>query len=243
MIGIKQLLILLLLSVSVNGFSQIKAGRIVFERKTNIEKEFNDSDNDEEFKDFLKKNKFKIEDFELFFNDTLSIFKPIITDEVDELSWATSRNTVLQNTASNQQTLELSMWGQILLVKDSIQTKQWLITDSKRVIGNYECRKAIWQKNDSTRIYAWYSSEILANAGPEGFNGLPGTILGLATEDGGVIYFAKSVEVLNPKETDFKVDIKRKKVFTLEELRTKLNEEYGKEDWGRKVIARVFRWM
>ena len=69
------------------------------------------------------------------------------------------------------------------------------MTSSKRKIAGYECRRVIWKKNDSTRIHAWYSQELVPAVGPESFGGLPGTILGLATEDGGVVYFAKSVEV------------------------------------------------
>jgi GLPGLI family protein len=241
--GTKKILLLTLLIFSSNSFAQIKAGKIIFERKTNIEKEYKDADDNEEFSDYLKKYKIKIDSFELIFNDTLSIFKPIISDEVDELDWATSNNVVLQNQATLLQTLELSIWGQKLYIQDSIRPKQWKITESKRVIGNYECRKAIWQKNDSTRIYAWYSTEVLSNCGPEGINGLPGTILGLATEDGGVIYFAKSIQALTPNMEEFNIDIKRKKTFTYKELRVKLNEEYGKEEWGKKAISRIFRWF
>ena len=116
--GNKKILLLTLLILSSNSFSQIKAGKIIFERKTNIEKEYKDADDNEEFSDYLKKYKIKIDSFELIFNDTLSIFKPIISDEVDELDWATSNNVVLQNQATLSQTLELSMWGQKMYVQD-----------------------------------------------------------------------------------------------------------------------------
>ncbi|MCX6292662.1 MAG: hypothetical protein NT126_13025 [Bacteroidetes bacterium] len=42
-----------------------------------------------------------------------------------------------------------------------------------------------------------YKSFVLSSGfGPESFVGLPGAILGLATEDGSVIYFAKNVEAV-----------------------------------------------
>ena len=62
-------------------------------------------------------------------------------------------------------------------VQDSLPARNWKITDSKRSICGYECRKAIYQKNDSTRIYAWYTTALVPSVGPEGFCGLPGTIL------------------------------------------------------------------
>ena len=42
MAGINKLLILLLISISGKTFGQISAGKIVFERKTNLEKKFKD---------------------------------------------------------------------------------------------------------------------------------------------------------------------------------------------------------
>ena len=242
MIGTKHLLIIGFLSIINIANSQIKAGKIVYERKTNLEKEFKDV-NDSDFLDYIKKNKIKKDEFEMYFNDTISIFKPVLSDLVDEMSWATNTNTTLHSLTSNQYTIVLNMWGQELILEDTLSPKVWQITESKRVISNYECRKAIWQKNDSTRIYAWYSTEILANAGPEGFCGLPGTILGLATEDGGVIYFAKSVEVITPTEQDFVVEKKRKKVFTYQKLYDQLMEDYGNEKWGKEMIAEIFEWL
>lgn len=241
MIGIKHSLLLLVFLIQGMAFSQVKAGRIVFERKTNLQKQYKDQDSP--WFDFLENNKFKIDQFELFFNDTCSIFKPIITDENDQLSWTTTKNTVYQNGSKNQRLMKLTMWGQDIYVQDTMTKRQWKITESKRTIGNYECRKAIWQKNDSTRLYAWYSPEIVPTVGPEGFSGLPGAILGLATEDGGIIYFAKTVELIEPKAEDFKIDLKKKKIYSYTSLKTKLEEDYGNEKWGKGLFENLFRWM
>lgn len=240
--GNKQLLIIGFCSILHLSFGQIKVGKIVYERKTNLEKEFKNENNDD-FKDYIKKNKIKKDDFELFFNDTLSIFKPLLSDLSDEMSWATNTNTTLHTLGTNKFTLVLNMWGQELILEDTLRSKVWRITESKRIISNYECRKAIWQKDDTTRIYAWYSTEILADAGPEGFCGLPGTILGLATEDGGVIYFAKSVQLITPTTQDFVINKKRKKTFTYQQLYNQLMEDYGSKKWGKEMIVELFEWL
>lgn len=229
-------------ALSFLSSGQIKAGKIVFERKTNLEKELKDQ-MDDNLRDKIRQNKFKIDNFELIFNDTSFIFKPILSDEIDKLSWATDRNTIAQNNANNTRTMIMTLWDNEVYLQDTITPIVWKITDSKRTIDKYECRKAIWEKNDTTRIYAWYSTEILSDAGPEGLHGLPGTILGLATEDGGVVYFAKSVETITPKTEDFTIETKRKKVYSYEQLRKKLEEDYGSEDWGKGLFDRVFRWI
>ena len=94
--------------------------------------------------------------------------------------------------------------------------------------------------NDSTRIYAWYCDEISASVGPESFYGLPGAILGLATEDGGVIYFAKSIDVVRPPAAELFPEKTKEKIYEPAELRTMLEKQYGKEKWGKAMIKTVF---
>ncbi len=222
------------------SFSQINAGKIVFERRTNLDKQIIDGRMKSQVNE---NNKIRVELFDLYFNDSSSIFKPILSDEADPLSWATSRNTILQNFKSNEKLSELNISGQIVYVKDKNQIRNWKITESKRTIANYECYKAIWQKNDSTRIYAWFSVDIVTTVGPEGFNGLPGAILGLATEDGGIIYFAKSVEIITPKIEIFKINTGKKEVYSLEELKTKIEKDFGNTPRGKRILSDLFRWM
>jgi GLPGLI family protein len=188
-------------------------------------------------------DKIRVDLFDFYFNDTCSIFKPILSDEADPMSWTTSKNTVLQNFNSNQKLLILSIWGQQINVTDSNYSRKWKITDSKRTIANYECIKAVWQKDDSTRLYAWFSPEIVPSVGPEGFDGLPGAILGLATEDGGIIYFAKSVEEIKPTTEQFKVDLKKKDVYTMAELKVKIEKEFGSTPMGKRIFVDLFRWL
>jgi GLPGLI family protein len=240
MAGIKSYIAVICLVISTATNAQITAGKIVFERKTNLEKKFDDS----RMKDWLKDaGKTKVDMFELYFNDTCSVFKPVISDVADPTSWATNKNSVYQNFNANTKLFILGIWGTEIIVVDSNANRPWKVTENKRRIGNYMCRKAIWQKNDSTRIYAWFSDDIIPSVGPEGFNGLPGAILGLATEDGGIIYFAKSVEVMEPKREVLIADVKRKKVFTMPELKEKIEKEYGSTPWGKRMFDDLFRWL
>jgi GLPGLI family protein len=224
------------------GFSHaqlITSGRIVFERKTNLEKKFDDA----RMKEWLGGKKVKIDEFELLFNDTISIFKPIESNEVDRMSWVTSRSTVVQNEKLNEKLFVLDVAGQQIFVKDTITARQWKITDSKRTIDKYRCVKAVYEKNDSTRLYAWFSVDIVPSIGPEGFGGLPGAILGLATEDGGIIYFAKSVEFNEPKAETFIVNTKKKELFTPESLKVKFEKEMGGGGWATRMYDEMFRWL
>lgn len=242
-IGRIKVAFILIVFFQLNFFGQSSSGRIVFERKTNMEKKLKNI-NAEWVTDFIASQKIRKEEFELFFTDSCAIFKPIEDDEVsDDFDGLTSRNTIYQNFNSNSNQASYSIFQQdSYSVNSENQQRQWKITDSKRMIGMYECRKAIYQKNDSTRIYAWFSNEILSPSGPEGVNGLPGTILGLATEDGGVVYFAKLVELKEVDPDVFKISTKKKNTLTLPDFKQKVNEQMTDELWRNFLFEDLFRW-
>ncbi|MCD6066771.1 MAG: hypothetical protein K0S33_1597 [Bacteroidetes bacterium] len=229
--------ILLLVFFCTSAVAQIRQGKIVYERKTNLYKKFKDDN----VTDWLKEtDKNKTDMFELYFNDSLAVFKPQDSDLKEMMSWATSKNTVYQNFKDRKRFTIKSIWGETIYVQDSLYKRSWKITDSKRNICGYSCRKAIWQVNDSTRLYAWYCEEVIASVGPESFYGLPGAILGLATEDGGVIYFAKSVQVENVSQEVLVPKKVKGKVYETSELKTKLQKDFGKEKWGKAMLREHF---
>lgn len=218
--------------------SQITYGKITYERKTNLYKKFK---NNGDVKEWLKEeDKNKIDMFELYFNDTTSVFKPQESDLVERMSWATNKNVVYQNYKTNTRFTEKKIWGEQFYLSDSVRKLTWKLTDGKRNICGYQCRKAIWQANDSTRIYAWFCFEINPSIGPESLTGLPGAILGLATEDGGVIYFAKNVEVVKPEATTFVPKKTKQKIQNTSDLKAQLEKDFGKEKWGKAMIYNQF---
>jgi len=234
---IKYCCILFCFAISVTVEAQITQGKIVYERKTNLYKKFKDDN----VKDWIKEaDKIKTDYFELYFNDSLSAFKPQESELKEYYSWATGKNSVYQNFNKKTRFTIKKIWGEEVLLNDTLYTRQWKITDSKRNISGYNCRKAVWQADDSTRIYAWYSDDIISSTGPESFFGLPGAILGLASEDGGIIYFAKSVETISNDLSPLLPKKTKGKIYTSVELRTRLEKEYGKEKWGKAMIKNTF---
>lgn len=241
-VGIKAILmILFLVSEGIMWGQFYSSGTIYYTRRTNLQKRFKD----ERMKRFVNEdNKIKNDRFSLKFNDTISVFRYVAPTIPEENSWLTSKNEYFQYLNQQQQLTIFSFFGTQVYVKDSLPDRPWKITQNKRTICGYECRKAIYQKNDSTRIYAWYAPNITPSVGPEGFCGLPGAILGIATEDGGIIYFADKVEFIEiPKHTDLTVEIGKNKLFTLKQLREKLEKDYGNTPWGKRMFDDMFRWL
>ncbi len=224
-----------------SSFSQITSGKITFERKTNLMKKFTD----ERTKNWItEENKYNLDVFELYFNDSLSVFIPSEDESGKKgMSWATNKNSVAQNIKSGTRLSVLNIWGENAYVQDSLIDREWKITESKRKIGIYQCQKAMYKLNDSVTIYAWFSEEIIPSVGPETFRGLPGAILGLATEDGGVVYFAKKYEALKPDFDFAKITPKAgKKVYSHEQLKAKLKADFESKPWGKGLVDELFTW-
>ncbi len=218
--------------------SQISSGKITYERKTNLYKKFKSNS---EVKEWLKEeDKNKIDIFELYFNDSLSVFKAQESELVERMSWSTNKNTVYQNRNTRKRLTVKTIWGEKFLLDDTIRVSKWKITENKRNVCGYQCRKAILSVNDSTRLYAWFCSELNATVGPESLGGLPGVILGLATEDGGVIYFAKTVEIINPTLDVLLPKKSKDKLYKTADLKAQIAKDFGKEKWGKLMLYNQF---
>ncbi len=220
------------------AYAQITSGKIIYERKTNLLKKVKSNNYLREWVE--ETERVKIDVFELLFNDSASQFKPQETQVMDEKWFLVAKNSVYQNLHSRTFNCLVPILGDEAYIKDTIVKRQWKITDSKRTIAGYICRKAIWSPNDTTRIYAWYNNEIAVSTGPEIFNGLPGAILGLATEDGSIIYFAKSVEVNKFDPKVLRAPKSKDKIYTMVEFKKKLDKDFGKEPWGKILINGIF---
>ena len=214
--------------------------KITFQRRTNLEKRYDDP----RMKRMINNsNKIRNDEFTLFVNSSGSAFLPIESESEDRMSWLTSKNKYFQNLDERKQLIVFSLFGNNLYIKDSLPSRPWKITENTRNIAGYECRKAIYQKNDSTRIYAWYSAALIPSVGPEGFCGLPGTILGVATEDGGIIYFAKDITFISPKKTEMSYDLGKNKTQTIAELQEEIKKKFGNQPWGKNMFEDLFRWL
>ena len=229
--------ILLILNINIT-LGQITHGVILYERKTNLLKKYKSP----ESRRWLRGERVKIDRFNLHFSPEKSVFMPVESAVPSKADWATSKNTVLQNFDNNERVSVYNLFGDRKTVKDELVKRIWKITERKRTIAGYSCRRAIWSKNDSTRIYAWYTDQIIASTGPETFNGLPGTILGLATEDGGVVYFAKIVNEKYQNMDEIISDIKIKKTYTEKELKEELEQKSKSNPWMGRIINYLFEW-
>lgn len=218
--------------MTATSFAQMTSGKIVFYRKMNLKKMFKDNPRVAPMlNDDITWN---VDSFALYFDESRSAFLPIEGDEMERgmMKMLTPQNSTYKNLAKNERTVEMVMMGTPMTIKDTVKQRVWKVTDSRRRIAGYMCRKSVLEINDTTRLYAWFTSDIVPAIGPEGFDGLPGAILGFANEEGSIVYFAKRVEAMEPSEETMTPQGKSKDVFKEDELKALLLERMGK--WIKK---------
>ncbi len=217
--------------------AQIKTGKIQFEKKVNLQKR---DYYGIQFYGEYEMPKYSKNFYSLNFNDSVFVFTKNSNFESSDFGIGTELECSVNLNKKTRNTIFTSFSETSYLV-DTLMQYTWKITGQKRNIAGYNCRKAIWQKNDSTRIYAWFTEAIETPVGPDGFSSLPGAILGLASEDGSIVYFATSVEAKEIENKDLYIDFKNKKAISIKQFK-KQNEESEERKYIMKNIIKDLLW-
>lgn len=214
-------------------------GKITFERKLNQHKQM-----DEMMKnnpaggnmiDNFKKQvpRYKIDIFELTFIENESIYKPA-KDGISESKMMfgnipAEKNVVYNNYEKNTSTAQKVIYEKNYLIQDTLKHFDWKITEEFRKIAGFNCRRAETVIMDSIYVIAFYTEAILASGGPEGFNGLPGMILGIVIPRLNLTYFATKIDNYLPVANEIIAPIKGDKK-NYKEIYDSLNDSLKK--WG-----------
>ncbi|PKR80571.1 hypothetical protein CW751_09360 [Brumimicrobium salinarum] len=243
-IGSKLIAVISVFFISFWSFGQvISSGEIIYEKRTNLEKRYEGTQRfGGNSNKWIKEP--KIDKYVLYFNESASVFVPIPPDVGDEdREWSTMKNSTYRNYKENKMERQFSYYGSELYLRDSLKERDWIITENRREIAGFETKQALWIANDSTRIYAWYAERLTPSTGPESFGGLPGTILGLALEDGGVVYFAREVKTLS--EDDIYKQMpkgKEKDYYNKDSLKEFVIELFSGRGAGGRIFDDIFVW-
>jgi GLPGLI family protein len=238
-------LILLLFCLPVAQVSAqttfISSGRIEFERKTNQHLDLND---DSEWIVEMKKRipKFVTDVFELVFIGDISVYKLARETPDNKYTWGgkpSSSDLVVQNYGKRQLSIQRDIFEQTYLLQDSLRHFEWRITDEKREIAGFDCRKAVTRICDSVYVVAFYTDQIPVSSGPESFGNLPGMILGLAVPRLSITWFATRVELITPTAQLLQPALKGKKTNWV-----KYNADLQKamKDWGKEGASNMWKF-
>lgn len=78
---------------------------------------------------------------------------------------------------------EREFFGRDFLISGKARECEWKMTGEKKMIGEYECLKAMLQ-DTSEQVTAWFTPQIPVQTGPAGYGMLPGLILEVNVDNG-----------------------------------------------------------
>ncbi len=102
--------------------------------------------------------------------------------------------------------------GRLYVIEDTIQYQKWRILNDMREISGHICMNAVW--HDTIRnntIIAWFALDIPVSIGPERYGGLPGLILALNINNGGIIIAAQEIKLKEGMDEVEEIDKPRHK--------------------------------
>ena len=234
-----------LLFLSFSAFSQFqKSGKIYFKESIKLNIQIN-----EENKEMVKmiptsQDSYKV----LFYNSNESLFKNEEKKNEDldikheeggsqmRVVFKVPQTSIYQNISENSFIQSQEFLDKEFLIVDQANDKKWKVTGEQKKVLDFMCIKAVLA-DTSQKVIAWFTPQIPAAMGPNGYNGLPGMILALDTDDGQRLMAATKIEEL-PAGFVFTKPEKGKKVSKAEFK--KIRDEKMKEmDGGGKGGVRM----
>jgi GLPGLI family protein len=235
---IKILIILLSFCLPMWADAQVVlAGKIEYQRKMNIHRQFDDmgGENNSYMEAFMAKlPKFDTRVFTLHFNAKQSKYAPVKQEETPMMSMMgglPGTETQVWNDYNSQKTIaSKKVYEQTFLIDDSIRKCTWKILEEVRTIAGFSCRKAITTINDSVVVVAFYTDKIPVSGGPEMFAGLPGMIMEIAVPRLYTTWIAQGVTLQNVTEAELAVPEKGKKTTIVDMEKTIRSST---KNWGK----------
>ena len=145
-----------------------------------------------------------------------------------------------RNFEKNTRNDAMDILSKTYIIEDSLAKPDWKILNDIKDVAGHLCMKAATY--DSTRlekIVAWFAMDMPLSGGPDRFYGLPGMILEVDVNDGGMLISADKID-LKPVAADLALNkkIKGKKMNTIQYqnlLDTHIKEKIKEEQypfWG-----------
>lgn len=111
-------------------------------------------------------------------------------------SWRKDAYFVTRDYETNKSRDFMHLIGKNYIVEDSITRPNWKILNDMKEVAGHLCMNASWYDSlKSQRIVAWFALDMPISGGPERLNGLPGLILEVDVNNGGMLISADRIDL------------------------------------------------
>ncbi len=233
--------IIAFLSLSVQA--QIQEGAIRYEMRMDLHR--NIPPEREDMKRMIPQ--YRTEQFELLFNNTGSLYKPLETDDDLVMSRGGARMTIRMprtetyiNKENRERAVMMDFMGRTYLITDTLKIDPWKIGNEQMEIAGYMCMMAYYTDTIlNQEITAWFTPHIQPFAGPDRFVTLPGTVLALDINNGERVWVARKIEAREIKRGEIRKPTRGEKI-SREEFNKMIEEQMRQMNPGGGGNMRMF---
>ena len=198
-----------LLIAALNGHAQLNPTKIIYKAEYvgSAENQVSQSAEQKEIQKQYKENFAKLK-LEMCFNNNILLFQPIqVLEESGNMYYdlalnkATGNKIYFKDFNTNEAFYKTEFQGDDFIVKTAKENFNWTVTSESKTIGGFKCLKAngfrkipssMFTPEKNITIEAWFCPEIPMSIGPCGYDGLPGVILSVASNN--IVIYASEIQ-------------------------------------------------
>jgi GLPGLI family protein len=167
---------------------------------------------------------FRSDNYQLFFNETESLYKIIIDEAAEATQQGSGRRMMFRmpgmethlEKISRIRTVQQEFMGKKYLIEDTLKIAPWKIGNEQMEIAGYLCQMAYYTDSSNVEniqeITAWFALQLPPFNGPESFASLPGTVLALDINNGERVFIARKIELKAIQNQEIKKPEKGEKI-------------------------------
>jgi GLPGLI family protein len=142
---------------------------------------------------------FRIYKEQLFFNDTASLYKPVVQDDDEESGNGRrrfqSRTQVYSNHGSEKAIVLQELMGKTYVITDTLKISPWKFGKEIKAVQGYDCKQAYYTDAEKSQtVTAWYTDKLRPFLGPDRYNTLPGAVLAVDINNAERVWVATKIE-------------------------------------------------
>jgi GLPGLI family protein len=129
-------------------------------------------------------------------------------------AWRKDVYLIKRDFENNKEFDAIQTLGKTYIIEDSTWVQPWKIKNDLKEVAGHLCMNAYWEDTlKMQKITVWFALDMPLSAGPERLCGLPGVILEVDVNDGGMLIVADKIEMRKlTTELDLPKKLKGKRI-------------------------------
>jgi GLPGLI family protein len=137
---------------------------------------------------------------QLYFDNSVSRYgdsEERAEPEDEGWSWRRDQYSIRRDFAAGTMQDVIELLGKVMIIEDSLRFPAWKVKNDLKEVAGHVCMNATWRDTlKQQTIDVWFALDLPGEFGPERLGGLPGVILEVDVNNGGMVMVADKIQRL-----------------------------------------------